>query len=233
MARRSIIVAISIFVHVVVLLVAMTADFWRPITEWPTPRRALAFVNEIARPVHLEDIELPKPVRRLTRASNDTSPQIAATTPIERAPAAPPFGVTSETGGEASTTDAAGTSNIDVSRGSPIGSIGDTVAPPPPPPAAPTPIRLHSSIRAPQRIVNGTPIYPAMARQVGVQGLVIVEATIDDHGNVVRAQILRSIPLLDEAALAAVRQWRFTPALLNGVAVPIVMTVTVNFSLAP
>ena len=46
-----------------------------------------------------------------------------------------------------------------------------------------------------------------------------------------RAQVLRSIPLLDEAALTAVRQWKFTPTLLNGVPVPIVMTVTVNFKL--
>jgi protein TonB len=47
----------------------------------------------------------------------------------------------------------------------------------------------------------------------------------------VRAQILKSIQLLDEAALTAVRQWKFSPTLLNGVAVPIVMTVTVNFKL--
>ena len=43
----------------------------------------------------------------------------------------------------------------------------------------------------------------------------------------------RSIPLLDDAALTAVRQWKFTPTLLNGIAVPIVMTVTVHFALAP
>jgi protein TonB len=60
---------------------------------------------------------------------------------------------------------------------------------------------------------------------------VIIEATIDEHGDVIRAQVLRSIPLLDGAALGAVRQWRFSPTLLNGVAVPIVMTVTVNFTL--
>jgi periplasmic protein TonB len=60
---------------------------------------------------------------------------------------------------------------------------------------------------------------------------VIIEATIDERGNVARAQVLKSIPLLDEAALTAVRQWKFTPTRLNGVAVPIVMTVTVNFKL--
>ena len=59
--------------------------------------------------------------------------------------------------------------------------------------------------------------------------MVIVEATIDDRA--CRTQVLRSIPLLDAAALDAVRQWKFSPTLLNGVAVPIVMTVTVNFTL--
>jgi protein TonB len=90
---------------------------------------------------------------------------------------------------------------------------------------------LSSGIRAPQRVVNVTPVYPAAARMTHVEGFVIIEATIDEKGNVARAQVLRSIPLLDEAALTAVRQWKFTPTLLNGVAVPIVMTVTVNFKL--
>ena len=59
----------------------------------------------------------------------------------------------------------------------------------------------------------------------------IIEATIDEQGNVTDTQLLRSIPLLDEAALVAVRQWKFSPTLLNGAPVSIVMTVTVNFTL--
>ena len=103
---------------------------------------------------------------------------------------------------------------------------------PSPPPAPQAPIHLHSGIRPPQRIVNVTPAYPAIARTARVQGVVIIEATIDERGNVTRAEILRSIPLLDAAALDAVRQWKFSPTQLNGAAVPIVMTVTVNFTLA-
>jgi protein TonB len=60
---------------------------------------------------------------------------------------------------------------------------------------------------------------------------VIIEATIGPDGAVDNAKVLRSIPLLDEPALDAVRRWEFTPTLLNGVAVPVIMTVTVNFSL--
>jgi protein TonB len=65
-----------------------------------------------------------------------------------------------------------------------------------------------------------------------VQGVVILQATIDSRGNVEAATVLRSIALLDQAALDAVRQWKFTPTLLNGMAVPVIMTVTVNFELS-
>ena len=59
----------------------------------------------------------------------------------------------------------------------------------------------------------------------------ILEAVLDAQGQVESVRVLRSIPQLDRAALDAVQQWRFTPALLNGQAVPVVMTVTVNFTL--
>jgi len=61
-----------------------------------------------------------------------------------------------------------------------------------------------------------------------VQGIVIVEATIGVDGRVQDARVLRSIPLLDAAAVEAVKQWEYTPTLLNGVPVPVIMTVTVN-----
>jgi periplasmic protein TonB len=64
-----------------------------------------------------------------------------------------------------------------------------------------------------------------------VQGVVIVEARIEPDGRVSNARILRSIPLLDQAALDAVRQWVYTPWLLNGQPIPVIMTTTVNFSL--
>jgi protein TonB len=94
-------------------------------------------------------------------------------------------------------------------------------------------LRPHSGIKPPQRLVNVAPVYPALALSARKEGIVIIDATIDERGNVTETRILRSIPLLDEAAVAAVRQWKFSPTLLNGVAVPIVMTVTVNFTLTP
>ncbi len=64
-----------------------------------------------------------------------------------------------------------------------------------------------------------------------VQGVVIIEATIDSLGNVSTARVLRGQPLLDQAALDAVKEWQFTPTMMNGVAVPVIMTVTVNFTM--
>ena len=75
------------------------------------------------------------------------------------------------------------------------------------------------------------PVYPAIAQSARVQGVVIIEATIGPTGSVQDAKVLRSIPLLDAAALDAVKQWTFTPTTLNGVPVPVIMTVTVNFTL--
>jgi protein TonB len=64
-----------------------------------------------------------------------------------------------------------------------------------------------------------------------VQGVVILEAIIGQDGRILDARVLRSIPLLDQAALDAVKQWEYTPTLLNGVPVPVIMTVTVQFTL--
>ena len=81
------------------------------------------------------------------------------------------------------------------------------------------------------KIADVAPLYPAIARAAHVQGIVILEATIGEDGVVRDVRVLRSIPLLDAAAMDAVKQWRFTPTLLNDQPVPVVMTVTVGFTL--
>ena len=74
-------------------------------------------------------------------------------------------------------------------------------------------------------------MYPELARRARVQGVVILEAIIGVDGRVQQARVLRSVPLLDQAALNAVQSWEYTPTLLDGRPVPIIMTVTVNFRL--
>ncbi len=93
------------------------------------------------------------------------------------------------------------------------------------------PVRVGGNIRPPTKVKDVRPVYPSIAQSARVQGVVIIEATIGPDGKVKDARVLRSIPLLDQAALEAVRQWEFTPTLLNGVPVPVIMTVTVNFTL--
>lgn len=90
---------------------------------------------------------------------------------------------------------------------------------------------MGGAIRTPVKVNHVAPVYPPIARAAGVQGIVILEATIGADGQVLNARVLRSMPLLDQAALDAVRQWLFTPTLLNGAPVPVVMTVTVQFTL--
>jgi protein TonB len=92
-------------------------------------------------------------------------------------------------------------------------------------------IRVGHSIREPKKIVDVKPIYPGIAQSAQVQGIVILEILVDREGSVADAKVLRSIPLLDQAAIDAVSQWKYVPTLLNGVPVSLVMTVTVNFTL--
>ena len=102
---------------------------------------------------------------------------------------------------------------------------------PPPAPAPPAAYRPGGVIREPRKLVDVAPVYPDIARAARVEGLVILEATIDERGFVTDARVLRSVPLLDPAALAALKQWRYTPTLLNGTPVRVLMTVTFRFSL--
>jgi TonB family protein len=98
---------------------------------------------------------------------------------------------------------------------------------------APQPVRVGGAIKPPAQTKRVTPPYPPEAQAAGVQGIVIMEATIGVDGKVTDVRVLRSIPLLDKAAMDAVRQFEYTPTVVNGVAVPVLMTVTVNFTLTP
>lgn len=118
--------------------------------------------------------------------------------------------------------------------------------PPPPPPGSMVsvmsesyrqtleslqPLRIGGGLKPPTKIKDVKPAYPPEAQAARVQGVVIVEAIIDADGKVADSRILRSIPLLNDAALRAVQEWEFTPTLLNGMPQSVVMTVTVNFLL--
>lgn len=121
-----------------------------------------------------------------------------------------------------------------VEGGVPGGVVGGIVGglPDAPPPApAVKPVRVGGFIKEPKRTHYVAPEYPQIAVSARLQGVVIIEATIDARGKVVDAKILRGLPMLDEAALSAVRQWVYTPTFLDGHPTPILMVVTVTFKL--
>ena len=104
-------------------------------------------------------------------------------------------------------------------------------APPPVAAAPPKPVPVGGIIKPPIRTRYVAPEYPSIALSVRKQGVVIIEAIIGTDGTVEQARVLRPVPFLEEAALAAVRSWEYTPTLLNGQPTPVIMTVTVNFTL--
>ncbi|HXZ18623.1 MAG TPA: energy transducer TonB [Candidatus Acidoferrales bacterium] len=116
-----------------------------------------------------------------------------------------------------------------------LGSIlsGVQKAPPPPvaAPARTEPIRVGGRVKPPRKIYGPLPEYPVLARQARVEGNVIVDAVIDTSGNVIEAKVISGPPLLMQAALDAVRQWKFEPTYLNDQPVPVRLLVTVEFSL--
>lgn len=92
-------------------------------------------------------------------------------------------------------------------------------------------LRVGGDVRQPRRVKNASPVYPLVAREARIQGIVIVDAHVGPDGRVIDARVLRSIPELDQAALDAVRQWEFAPTIVDGAPVAVVMTLAINFSL--
>ena len=119
-----------------------------------------------------------------------------------------------------------------VEGGIPGGVVGGIVGGLPDAPAPVAPVRVGGSVREPRRLSAPQPVYPELAMKARLQGLVIIEATINERGRVVDVNLLQGAPLLTEAALEAVKKWVYTPTLVNGVPTPIIMTVTVHFRLS-
>ncbi len=214
----------TLTVSVVVHVTAALAVFVTPllaIGPLPVPRRALSF----------ERIVFVEP--DLPRAASPTTAPTAVTT-IAAAPVEAPSAIEPEPAVSAAPADpvlpgfdgpAGG-----VPEGIGAGVVSNPVAPPPAV-VVREPVRVGGLIQPPTKVHHVAPDYPALARASRVSGVVILEAVIAEDGTVREVRVLRPVPLLDAAAVQAVRQWRFSPTRLNGQPVPIVMTVTVAFSL--
>lgn len=175
-------------------------------------------------------IELPPPA--LPPPATSSSANAAGERTPQPTPLSPPEGIGTEPPGTAVGPTIPGTGDI-AGVPHPLSALVQPGAPlaAPPAPQPREPIRAGGVIQEPRRLTYVPPVYPEIARQARMGGTVILEAVIDESGVVREVKVLRSVELLDRAAIEAVRKWRYTPTRLNGVAVPIVMTVTVTFSL--
>jgi periplasmic protein TonB len=214
---------VSIALHVVILGIVLLAPLMAP-TLVPTPASVMIFAAPAPPPSPPPPPPAPaaEPMRAAAVAPREGAAPISAPLTIAEelpAPAGVPRGMGVPGGVEG---------GIDL-PGVPVSSVVAIPEPPAPPPVEP--VRPGGKIKVPEKTRHVPPVYPAIAQQAGVEGVVILEATIDVDGRVRDVRVLRSVPLLDQAAIDAVLQWRFTPTLLNGVPVPVIMTVTVNFTL--
>lgn len=111
------------------------------------------------------------------------------------------------------------------------GLAGGSGAAPPPPPKGPTRVKLGGNVQAAKQIAAPQPVYPPLARQARISGSVVLHAIIDKDGRVSQLEVVSGHPLLVQAALDAVKNWRYQPTQLNGDAVEVDTTITVNFVL--
>ena len=190
--------------------------------------------------IHANKLTLFIPPRPVIQATSATPPKVTSPAPAVNRHAAPitqPLEpVTREIAAPASgppvPTDPfiIGTTHVGLARPGDA-TVTSVTSYRPPELKTPEPVRVGGNIKIPARTYYVEPIYPTIALAAKVEGYVILEATVDESGIVRNLRVLKSHPMLDKAAMEAVAKWRYTPTLLNGTAVPIIMTVTVTFAL--
>jgi periplasmic protein TonB len=118
-----------------------------------------------------------------------------------------------------------------------IGAVPSAAPPPPPPPekkAPPPPqrIRVGGNVQQAKLVRQPRPVYPPLAKQARISGVVRLSAVISKNGTIQELQVISGHPLLVPAALEAVKQWVYQPTLLNGEPVEVVTQIDVNFTLS-
>jgi protein TonB len=200
-------------------------------TEMPdVPTTMMAFVAEA--PAPSPPPPPPPPAPRTPKVAQATTQPAPHPGPTFAVPATIPVGIQPETG--IGLRDEGGVVG-GVEGGIPGGVLGgilrEMIAEPPPPPPPVRPMRVGGDIKSPALLHRVEPDYPGVAVSAKITGLVILEATVDETGAVIDVKVLRSIHLLDSAAMKAVKQWRYEPLLLNGTPAPFILTVVLTFSL--
>lgn len=228
---RSATVSVSVALHVVLIAAALIVPlFMDDILPAPGEVVRAFFVTpaEVAPPPPPPPPPPPAGVRAAARTPVAPQPAEAPrfVAPIEVPELAPPEESLSLLGVEGGVPGG-------VEGGVPGGVVGGIVGGLPaevaPPPAKV--VRIGGQLLAPKLVHRVDPVYPALAQRARLQATLVLEAWVDKEGRVKNVKVLRGVPLLDEPAMEAVKQWRYRPLLLNGEATEFVLTVNISFKL--
>lgn len=218
----SVLVSIAIQVSIAGAILASTLL----IVASPVPREAMmmAFVAPPPPPPPPPPPRAPEPARTASKPVPTNPTAAPVEPPQEISPEASPAGFDDEE-----------------FEGVPGGVVGGVIggleplAPPPPPLPPPPPprgpIRIGGQIKDPALIHRVEPVYPGVAVSANIEGTVILEAIVDEEGRVETVKVLRSLSVLDKPAIEAVKQWRYSPVLLNGKPEKFILTVAITFRL--
>jgi periplasmic protein TonB len=234
--RKTAPAAVSMLVHVTVLGLVFAVPFLYVTKQLPQVPEVMAFVAgaEATAPAPppppppspaAKTIQTPVFTKNVVMASPSVAP-IEAPTEIR---SEPPAVELTDIVGEAGGVEGGVVGGV---VGGAVGGVMGGLLPPLPALPAPGPVRIGGQVKAPALLHRVEPVYPDIAVLAKVTGVVILEATVDVDGGVTSVRVLQSRGPLDKAAMDAVKQWQYSPLVLNGIPTSFVLTVTLNFALA-
>jgi periplasmic protein TonB len=245
-SRRALILPVALAIHCVALASVTFASYWNVSAIAEPPLNAVLFVSLVPPPPPLirRGTNAPKP--KPQAAVQEQKPEVKVSGPVQPDLEKIPEKAQENVAANDTTSDLVGPGDPDGDRDGPedgviwgvkkgVGPVdsfdhGPVDGPHGPGVVTDQPIHFTVGMTRPALTYQVQPRYSEAARRAGVQGAVIVEAVIDEQGRVTDVKILRGLPMgLDREAVAAVRQWRFTPATLQGKPVKVYFSLTVNF----
>jgi len=234
----------AILAHAIALMAVLALPVFRTVgarPEVPTTLTYLATPVTLSAPMlgatpaappppALSEVRTPKPADAVAElqapaeATSDSQPEAVSSRGVEAA-----AGIEERSTGDTAVGSAGG-----IVGGIGAGLGGAVATPPPPPPttaaATTPPVRVGGAVKVPSLINRVEPVYSAVAAAAEMSGLVILEAIVDVNGSVESVKVLRSRgALLDNAAIAALKQWTYSPLVVNGAPTSFVVTITFNF----
>ena len=226
--QRYLTLPVSIGLHVVIIVAVVVGAIWNVSFPTNSPAQVAQYSMAAAPPppppkaapvqTQVKPVEVPKNIQEMAPTQVPEKVQPVAAQPSASA------GVTGGVEGGVEGGVVGG-----VVGGTVGGVITDTA---PPPPKEQAPLRVGGDVKAPVTISRVEPQYPEVARKARISGIVIVECIIDKSGSVRDVQVLKGLPFgLDQAAVEAVKKWKFKPGTLNGQPVDVIFNLTVNFKL--